>query len=417
LSLALILLLIIFIGVWVGSKIARNLTEPLQGLIIATQKISQKDYHIENIYSSNLSNDEIGLLVSSFKEMVEKIKQYEEEMQQYNEYLKAILNHLPVGIVILGLNYQVEYANKSMEEFLQKLGFSKIEELLKELEIDRVISSLGAHPTFYKSYRLSREGNNFYIGLFVSKIKFFKGEAYLLIFEDLEEKESLKKLSIWKDVATRVAHEIKNPLTPIKLSIQRLRKKLEPYLEESQKEVLSKTTETIESYVEELRRLATDFYYFSRKTELNLQPISLLENIKEALSLYELSYPDINFVLEGENLSCMADPFQLKRVWINLIDNAVKAMNGRGVVKIRLFRERDKAIVEVEDQGAGLPDDLMEKLKKGDIMELKEVGTGLIMVYSIVRLHGGEVKIENLSPHGTRFVVILPCGAPDLLKV
>ncbi len=416
LSLALILLLIVFIGVWVGSKIARNLTEPLQGLILATQKISRKDYQIEGISSTPLTNDEIGILVKSFKEMVQKIKQYEEEMQQYNEYLRSILNHLPVGIVILGLDNKVEYVNKMMEEFLKLLGFSEIEELLKELEVQRIISSLKLQETVYKNYRLSRNGSSFYIGLFASKIKIFKGEAYFLIFENLEEKENLKKLSIWKDVATRVAHEIKNPLTPIQLSIQRLRRKLEPYLEESQREILYKTTRTIENYVEELRRLASDFYYFSRKSEPKFRKISLKENIKEAVSLYELSYPEVKFLMEGEDIICVADPFQLKRVWINLIDNAVKAMNGEGRVKISLFKENNRAIVVVEDEGEGLPDELMEKLKKGDIMELKEAGTGLIMVYSIVRLHGGEIEVEKPAEKGTRFIVKLPCGEGEALQ-
>ena len=234
----------------------------------------------------------------------------------------------------------------------------------------------------------------------------------MLILENLEEKENLKRLSIWKEVALRIAHEIKNPLTPIKLSVERLRKKLEKSVEGETKEILLKTTEVIEKYIEELRKLATDFYYFSKKPSLNLEKDSLLENLIEVVSLYEVAYPEIKFSIQAEDDGeCMFDKFQFKRVWINLIDNSIKAMQKKGEIKIFLNRENKHIVVKIMDTGEAIPDEIKEKLAKGDLIKLKEIGTGLLMAYSIVELHKGTFQVEKNEPTGTSFTIKIPCNS------
>uniref|UniRef100_A0A7C4NTC4 histidine kinase n=1 Tax=Thermodesulfobacterium geofontis TaxID=1295609 RepID=A0A7C4NTC4_9BACT len=262
-----VLLLIIFVGIWVGSKIGRNLTEPLQNLILATQKISQKEYQIEEIPLISFSEDELGILVNSFKEMAKKVKEYEEELKRYNEYLISILNHLPVGILILDFNFKIKFLNENLKKFLEIYEFKNIEELLNYLDLFNLLHTVDLESPFYKIFEFTVGEKEIFLGITLLKLNLFREENFMVILENLEEKENLKRLSIWKEVAIKIAHEIKNPLTPIKLSIERLRKRLGENLEDSAKEILFKTTEIIEKYVEELRKLATNFLLFLKKTQ------------------------------------------------------------------------------------------------------------------------------------------------------
>jgi len=405
-----VLLLIIFVGIWVGSKIGRNLTEPLQNLILATQKISQKDYQIEEIPLSSFSEDELGILVNSFKEMVKKVKEYEEELKRYNEYLISILNQLPVGILILDSNFKIKFLNENLKKFLEIYEIKNIEELLNYLDLFNLLHTVDLESPFYKIFEFTLGTKEIFLGLTLLKLNLFREENFMVILENLEEKENLKRLSIWKEVAIKIAHEIKNPLTPIKLSIERLRKKLGEKLEDSAKEVLFKTTEIMEKYVEELRRLATDFYYFSKKPNLNLEKGSLLENIIEVVNLYEIAYPEVKFNIQADDDGeCIFDKFHFKRVWINLIDNSIKAMQEKGEIKIFLSRENGEVIVKMVDTGEGIPEEIKANIAEGDLIKLKEFGMGLIIAYSVVKLHKGIFQVERNNPSGTIIVIKIPC--------
>lgn len=406
-----VLLLIIFVGIWVGSKIGRNLTEPLRNLVLATQKISQKDYQIEEIPLTTYSQDEIGILIKSFKEMVKKLKEYEEEMKKYNEYLISILNHLPIGILLLNQDFQIKYINESLKKFLQSYDFLNIEELLNHIDFFNLIHTVSLELPFYKIYEFKKEEREIFLGVTLLKIELFREENLMVIFENLEEKENLKRLSIWKEVALRMAHEIKNPLTPIKLSVERLRKKLEREIEGETKEVFLKTVGLIERYIDELKKLATDFYYFSRKPVLNLEKGSLLENLIEVVSLYEVAYPEVKFDIQADDDGeCIFDKFYFKRLWINLIDNSIKAMHERGEIKILLRREDSQVVVKFTDSGEGIPEEIAQSVAKEDFIKLKEFGTGLIMVYSIVKLHKGVFQIEKNPSIGTFITIKIPCN-------
>ena len=262
---------------------------------------------------------------------------------------------------------------------------------------------------FYKSFELTKNDKEIFLGITVIKLE-SKELEFMFIIENLEEKENLKKLSLWKEVALRIAHEIKNPLTPIKLSVERLKKQLEKNLEGEKKEILLKTTYTIEKYIEELKKLATDFYYFSKKPPLNLEKWNLLESLIEVIDLYEFAYPKIKFNIRAEDdAECFFDKFQFKRIWINLIDNCIKAMNGEGIIDILINRKNNEVIIEIKDTGEGISEEIQEKIAKGDIIKLKELGTGLIMVYSIIKLHHGTFQVKKNHPKGTHFIITFPC--------
>lgn len=404
-----VVLLIVFVGIWVGSKLGRNLTEPLRNLVLATQKISQKDYELKDFPLTLTSEDEIGTLVNSFKEMVLKLREYEDEMKKYNKYLISILNHLPVGILIINTQFQIKFLNENLKNFIKIYQFKDIEEFLNYLNVSQFLHTIEEKTPFYKIFELKKGEKEIFIGVTIFQFNLFKEENLMFILENLEEKENLKKLSVWKEVALRIAHEIKNPLTPIKLSIERLKKKVEPNLDPETKKIFVKTTEMLEKYIEELRKLAEDFYYFSKKPSLNLEKGSLLENIIEVVNLYELAYPEIKFTIKAEDDGeCFFDKFQFKRVWINLIDNAIKAIPEKGEIKIILNREDNHILVKIFDTGKGISSEIKDKINQGDFIKLKELGTGLLMAYSIIQWHKGTLKVEEAKPKGTCFIIKIP---------
>jgi two-component system nitrogen regulation sensor histidine kinase NtrY len=331
-------------------------------------------------------------------------------LKRYNEYLISILNQLPVGILILDSNFKIKFLNENLKKFLEIYEFKNIEELLNYLDLFNLLHTVDLESPFYKIFEFTVGEKEIFLGLTLLKLNLFREENFMVILENLEEKENLKRLSIWKEVAIKIAHEIKNPLTPIKLSIERLRKRLGENLEDSAKEILFKTTETIEKYVEELRKLATNFYYFSKKPSLNLEKGSLLENIIEAINLYELAYPEVKFHIQADDDGeCIFDKFHFKRVWINLIDNSIKAMQEKGEIKIFLSRENGEVIVKMIDTGKGIPEDIKANIAEGDLIKLKEFGMGLIIAYSVVKLHKGIFQVERNNPSGTIITIKIPC--------
>lgn len=404
----LVLLLIVFIGVWVGSKIGKTLTEPIQNLINATQKISKKEFEPEALVFEKVSEDEIGNLIKAFKEMTQKLKEYEEEIKRYNSFLITILDSLPLGIFILDKNFNLKYHNQSLVKLLKEYRFSNLEQLLETIKLKELLKEFDLTKPFYKVVSWNVENKNYSLGITILKLGCSKDEEYMFIFENLEEKEKLKRLSFWKEVAIKVSHEIKNPLTPIKLSVERLKRQLENELPEEKKEILLKTTAVIEKYIEELRKLATDFHYFTKGFSPELEKGAILESIVEVISLYEIAYPDIRIVLKAEDEGeCYFDKFQLRRVWINLLDNSIKAMQQQGEITITINREDGFVVVKLKDTGEGIPEEIEKKIKEGDMLSLKELGTGLMMVYSIVEAHKGIFDISK-KEKGTEITIKLP---------
>lgn len=413
LSLAIIFFLVLFLGVWVGDKLGRRLTEPLQSLIIATQKISRREYSLEDLPSPPDQEDEIATLIKSFRNMAEELKKYEERLKKYNEYLRTVLETLPVGILILKENFDLLFVNKTLKSWITSLKIENPSYFVDLFGLKDYLKGLDLHQNFYKVFNLRTGDKELSFGITFMKLQLPEEWLYLLIIENLEEKETLKRLSLWREVAVKIAHEIKNPLTPIKLSIERLKKRLSEDLPPEKKELLEKTVSVINTYIEELRKLAQDFYYFSQRSVFERTEVDLLQNLKEVLELYKLSYPEININLKiesisGENIVIKSDPFQLKRVWINLLDNSIKAMNEKGNINIIISTTNGEIRIVYEDEGQGMDEKLCEAFNKRNFEELRKIGTGLFIVTGIIELSNGKIKVEKSERGGTRFLINLP---------
>ena len=404
----LLFLLVLFIGVWVGNKLGKRLSEPLRLLSEATEKISHQDY---NIYLPDAfyQDDEIGLLIKRFNDMVRRLKDFEEERKKYIESLKAILDQLPIGILLLTKDFQPIFQNRFILDFLNNIGLEDCNELCDQIKLFDVLSSIDITNGFYKVYEFGTKKGVFNLGISVFPFELTGQLHYLIIIENLTEKEVLKRLSIWKEVAVRIAHEIKNPLTPIKLSIERLRRKLSDSLSEEDKNLLNQTVDVVLKSIEELQKLSHDLYVLTKKPILDKVEGSLIENIKEVINLYKLAYSNITIQLNADkDVVFHFDPLVMKRLWINLFENSIKSMKEEGSITIDVLANSDEVVIVFTDTGEGLPDEVISTFNSGQWESLKKFGTGLIVIQTVVHLHNGRIVCERAHPRGSRFIIEFP---------
>jgi two-component system nitrogen regulation sensor histidine kinase NtrY len=236
------------------------------------------------------------------------------------------------------------------------------------------------------------------------------------VFEDLTEIERGQRMAAWREVARRIAHEVKNPLTPIQLSAQRLKKRYGQQLAKDDGMVFEECTNMIINQVEELKRLVNEFSRFARMPASNPQPDDINQIIDESLSLFRESHKDVNIVFnayEGIPM-CHVDREQMKRVMINLLDNAIDALDGEGEIVIDLShdRDQDKVKIEVADNGRGIPRQHKMRLFEPDFSTKKHgTGLGLAIVNTIISDHHGFIRVEDNRPRGARFIIELPIKA------
>ncbi len=432
-------LLILFSATWFGFYLAKGMTVPIQKLAEGTLRIAQGDYN----FSIDLeAKDEFGLLVNSFNKMTsdlskgkeeierahQKLWKSNEELNQRKQYMEAVLANIGTGVISIDAEGRISTINHSAREMLgikteKVLGRRYREVLLPEHMA--LLQDLQANLDLIKMGTLRR---TLQIPLpektltLLVKITLLRDEdnrnlGMVLVFDDMTEIEKFQKVSAWREVARRLAHEIKNPLTPIKLSAQRLRKKYSALMPEGkEKEIFDDCTQTIINQVDELIGLVNEFFAFARLPAITLSMNDLNALIQEVFILYKGSHKNIDFFFSADPAipKFPLDREQIKRVMINLLDNAVAAIEASGSVKI--FTEYDPLLkmvrIQVADTGVGIApmdrDRLFEpyfSTKKGG------TGLGLTIVSSIISDHHGHVRVKNNEPRGTIFTIELPLEA------
>ncbi len=426
LLLLLVTLLTIFVGVWFGMRFARRLTGPIQELAEAADRIAAREFEV---HLPEETPDEVGVLVRAFRRMTEELKHYREkveettralaaaneELKRRTAYLETVLFNITAGVVavdreghltltnhrareLLGLSEALE--GEALSEILPGDLYASFRELMEKLPRDRPASL---------PVRLVREDRTLVLGLTAVRLPEEAFPGYLFLVEDLTEKERMERLAAWREVARRIAHEVKNPLTPIQLSAQRLRRKLSEKLAPEDREILTRCTTTIEKQVEELKHLVNEFSAFARLPGLKLEKNDLLEVIREVVALYQEAHREVKFQVEAEEIPpFLFDRDQMKRVFLNLFDNSIAAMEGRGEIRVRASLEEDWVKLEVADTGPGIPAEIRPRLFEPYASGKGGTGLGLAIVNSIVQGHGGEIRAEENQPRGARFVIRIP---------
>jgi two-component system nitrogen regulation sensor histidine kinase NtrY len=429
LTMLLITLVIIFAATWCGIYLSKGITVPIQKLAEGTHQVAQGnwDYKIESG-----GDDEIGVLVDSFNHMTGDLKQIKLELERRGTVMQTLMANIAAGVVSIDPSGKITTWNKAAEQLLgvtaeRALGKSYTDMFSAEplRAVREIVDSVKAGEQVAREIQLSLQERWRSVVVSATTLHDDDGSILgtMLFLEDITQIQRVQRMEAWREVARRIAHEIKNPLTPIQLSAERLRKRYAKILEEDGA-ILDKCTTTIIQQVDELKKLVNEFSQFARLPSAQPVPNDLNEIVADSLVLFKEGHHGIEFQFSAGALpSVELDRDQMKRVLMNLLDNAVAAVGGAGVIKLTTQYERARSMVtlEVADSGCGLAPEIRTKIFE-PYFSTKENGTGLglTIVSQIVEDHRGYIRAWPNDPRGTRIIVELPArqelGAQLLAK-
>ncbi len=435
LSFMLITLVILFAALWFGLYLSRIITVPITKLAEAADRISKGDYEVQIDVSAS---DEIGVLVDSFKRMTRDLKFSRHRLNQANEtlsranelleqrrqFMETVLENVNTGVLTIDRGGRIITFNEAAERILGMdagsvlgKGYRDIFEFHQLEEIREQIGPMNEDGSGIEKEVLIGVGRKVLnLRLFVSPLRDAQGGyiGTLVVFDDMTELIRAQRAAAWKEVARRIAHEVKNPLTPIQLSAQRLRKK---YLEgaEDYGKIIDECTQMIITQVDGMKTLVDEFSRFARMPECQPVPSDIHGIIDEAASLFDGAHKDIEIFREFDEKmpAVKVDAEQIKRVFLNLFDNAVTAMDGKGEIRVATAYDKASRIarIVVSDDGPGILPEDMEKLFQPYFSKKKSgTGLGLAIVSRIIADHGGYIRAEGNNPKGAKFVIELPAG-------
>ena len=435
--LLIITLLILFGAIWFAFFISRSLTGPINKLAEATRRVAEGDL---DFTLEKESGDEMGLLVDSFNSMTsdllvsnrqlasthQALQQSTEVSEQRRRYLETILENVAAGVIALDEHNRIATINRFAEELLaiQPSAFlgREYHEVLPRQHAQIVESFLAeldatGRSTIERHLRVTiRRGETLSLQVNVTRMVDERGRSigFVILFDNLTNLEKAQRLAAWQEVARRIAHEIKNPLTPIQLSAQRLRKRFLDRIGED-RDIFDQCTATIVAQVDEIKKLASEFSDFARMPKLRRETNDLGRLAEEVVFLYQEAHRSLT-------ITCRIDPalplfpfdaVQIKRVLINLLDNAVTALGDGGAIEVRVGpapeRETPMAMLRVADNGPGIPADVRLRIFEPYFSTRKSgTGLGLAIAHTIVSEHGGTIRARDNHPTGTVFTVELP---------
>ncbi len=432
LALSIVALLVLFCSVWFGFYLAKTLSIPIKELAEGTLRVAEGDL---DVTIDLVADDEIGSLVDSFNKMTQDLRdgrrQLERsaqilrtqniEIEERRQFMEIVLKHVSAGVVSLDARGRITTMSKSAEQMLNldvdevlsrsyhrllKSGNTKLAEELREKLSRSVTGSLET------TIRISIQDRPRSFLLHVKALKDDRDNplGYVLVFDDLTELEKAQRLAAWREVARRIAHEVKNPLTPIALSAQRLNRKYSDRINET---VFTECVQTIVDHVSLIRNLVNEFSAFAKFPSANPLPCRLESIIEETVALYREGHPDVTFDVNiSKNLPDVSlDRQQMKQAMINLVDNAIGAMKASGTLGISVSHDPILKMIRIEvtDTGPGVTDE--EKIRLFEpYFSTKQtgMGLGLTIVNSIVADHYGMIRVLDNQPQGARFVIELP---------
>ncbi len=434
--------LVLFATTWLALFLSKLVTRPVVALAEATQEISRGrlDYRVEVSAA-----DEIGDLVRSFNRMAEELESGSRKLSAANltldqrrRHIETILESIPTGVLSIDASRHITHVNYALFRLFRPKGGESgapglligapladifPSEILEDLEpLLRRADRMG---TTTVQMEMDLPSDKLNVAVTVSTLQHQDQQlGYVLVFEDLSDLLKAQKQAAWREVARRVAHEIKNPLTPIGLSAERIRRHLDRNAvpDEGSVQVIRGCAETIASSVETVRTLVDEFSTLARFPASQPQPADVNSIVLSTLAMFSgrLEGISVRTELASGLPAVMADPEALKRALANLVDNAAEAVQDCSVreveVSTSLLGDRDAIEVSVADSGHGVTQELKERLFLPYFSTKKRgTGLGLAIVSRIIEDHRGSIRVEENKPAGARFIVELPL-APELVS-
>ena len=425
-TLTLSLLVVLLTAVSMAFFISERLGASLEALAEGTRAVAQGDFTGQYPIQSS---DELGALTGLFNQMTKQLyeaKQASEQQQREVEgargYLESVLTHLSSGVLALDQDFHLRSANTSAAQILgaplqemQRLSLAQIAEkhgLLASFchTIIEAFDKAGNGEWQRQIERMGRNGNQI---LLMRGTRLPQGgeAGYVVVFDDISHLLQAERQAAWGEVARRLAHEIKNPLTPIQLSAERLQHKLSDKLDERDAQLLQRATQTIVSQVGAMKNMVGDFANYARGPALRLTRLDMHQLIREVLGLYEANSIPLVLKLEAGRSEVNGDATRLRQVIHNLLLNAQDALQGQGQPQIAVSTQMqgEEILLQVEDNGSGFPQSVLARAFE-PYMTTKSKGTGLglAIVKKIVEEHGGRIAIANGEHGGARISIALP---------
>ncbi len=418
-------LIVIFTALWASLRIARGISEPIQKLAEATGQVASGDL---DVAIGLKRDDEIGLLIDSFNHMVRELKESKESIHAaYTEsdrrrlYMENILESIQSGVICLDAEGKVITINsaacaildlspenvmgKKYKEILSAIQSDSLQHMIRGIKLKtlrtvekEVWATIRGKRTMLRVSIMGLRDSASYLGL-------------LVVFEDLTNVIKAQKALAWQEVARRIAHEVKNPLTPIKLSTERMLKKWERK-DEDFPLIFEGSMKTIIREVDSLRRLVDEFSRFEKMPGIVKLPTDLAGIIEGVVNLYK-DYKGFSITMSvPDNLPPVdMDGEQFKRVLINLFENAIQAMNTGGTIEVTVDLDTvaNRVFIDVADNGPGIREEDKEKLFLPYFSTKKEgTGLGLAIANRIIREHMGSLRARDNVPRGTVFTIEMP---------
>lgn len=440
-TLGLMTLILLFVSSWVAIYLARGIATPIKALAEASNEIARGNLSHR---VTTIADDELALLADSFNQMTTQLEENHLALRERRNYIETVLQSLSTGVISVDENDRVTTLNRSasrmlglvnrVEENPQLQSLIRIEDWLVVDRLLRRARRIGyaAEQTQLES-GTTNGGGPLPVAMTATAMRDAKGPrpGVVLVIEDLSELLAAQRAAAWSEVARRMAHEIKNPLTPIQLSAERIAKSYarahangssngstaaadERVDERKVAAVIAECTETIGREVAGLKAMVDEFSRFARLPATRLEAANLNDVVNQAVGLYEerLDGARIQTQLDPDLPSTMLDVEQIKRVFVNLIDNALDALVSipdERSITVTTSRDAGVVRVEVADTGQGIaPADFRRLFEPYFSRRDSGTGLGLAIVQRIILEHGGRIRAENNDPRGAKFVIELP---------
>lgn len=426
-TLTLSLLIVLLSAISTAFYLSEQLSAPLAALAAGTRAVSQGDF------SGNYpvhSRDELGALTGLFNQMTHYLadakhlgEQQQLQVERAKAYLESVLANLSSGVLVVDEKHRLRSSNSSADQILgaslqEMAGITLSEIAAKHVLLRSFIEAV--MQGFVKSStqewqqqmeRMSKNGDQILL-LRGNQLSTAEDGGYVVVFDDITHLLQAERHAAWGEVARRLAHEIKNPLTPIQLSAERLQHKLSGQLDENGAQLLKRATQTIVSQVAAMKNMVTEFANYARAPATRLVPVDLHQLLNEVMGLYEASSSPITLQLGAQQTWLNGDVTRLRQVVHNLLQNAHDALQQVEHPQIILATENtaEGALkLQVRDNGSGIPEQMKGRLFE-PYMTTKQRGTGLglAIVRKIVEEHGGKITIESQPSGGTCVSVLLP---------
>ena len=426
--LAMITLSSVLFSSWIGFRLAKQVTEPIERLAFATAEVGAGNLDVR---VEQGGRDEIAQLVGGFNRMATDLSRNREDLERRRAQMEIILRAVGAGVISLDADFVVRTINPPALRLLEVAPGEWVGKKLGEMLGGHALQTLpallqrlasGPHETLRRQMPVAVAGEVRTLNWTASRMHDASGSAagFVVVVDDVTEIMRVQRMAAWREMARRIAHEIKNPLTPIQLSAQRLRRKLEPKLADPESAaLLRESTDAIMAEVEAMKHLLAEFSSFARLPATDPVPTDLNKLVAEVVELYR-GNTTIEFTTELDPALPMLDldRQQIRRVILNLIDNAVAAIDtaGPGARAVRVSTRLDASVgtihLQVADTGAGIrPEDRARLFEPGFSTKRAGSGLGLAIVSRIVSDHSGYVRVGANRPRGSRFIIELPVRA------